>query len=119
MKPRDIIINQIHHQETEQIPYTLPFEGDIEEQLTTYYGNDLWRNYIQSFIKTVEVIDTMKKIPTEDEKYHRDPYGALWRMDLLPFHHELPALQKPSFENYAWPSPKEFYGSWINPYLCG
>jgi uroporphyrinogen decarboxylase len=109
MKPRDIVLSQIQHKETELIPYTLDFEGENEENLDNYYGNGQWRDRIQTFMKTVEVIDTMKKIPTESENYNHDPYGTLWRMDLLPFHHESAALPNPSFEGYSWPNPKEFY----------
>jgi len=109
MKPRDIVINQINHKETDIIPYTLDFEGENEENLDKYYGDGKWQDRIQTFMKTVEVIDTMKKIQTEDENYHRDPYGTLWRMNLLPFHQEFPALTNPSFEGYSWPSPKEFH----------
>ena len=109
MKPRDIILSQIQNKETELVPYTLAFEGDNEENLDKYYGNSQWRDRIQTFMKTVEVIDTMIKIPTENENYHCDPYGTLWRMDLLPFHQESPALPNPSFDGYSWPSPKEFY----------
>ena len=39
MKPRDIIINQINHTETELVPYTLDFEGENEENLDNYCGS--------------------------------------------------------------------------------
>ena len=109
MKPREIILNQVQHRETEIVPYTLTFEGDIEEKLNKFYGNALWRDRLKTFIKETEVVNTMKKQSTEREGYHRDPYGSIWRMDQLPFHLEEPGLQKPTFADYQWPEPELFF----------
>ena len=33
MKPREMVLEQIHHRETHPVPYSLGFEGDVAEQL--------------------------------------------------------------------------------------
>lgn len=111
MKPRDIVRNQIEHIETEIVPYTLPFEGDIEERLNAYYGGITWKKRLKSFFKETEAVNTMKKLPTDRKGFERDPYGTIWRMDRLPFHLEEPAMQKPSFAGYQWPDPEMFFVS--------
>ena len=63
MTPRDIILNQIHHHETQPVPYTLYFEGDIAEQLDAHYGDAQWRERIQTFI-----MDKTKKDEDDPER---------------------------------------------------
>ena len=43
LTPRDRVCAQIQHQETDPIPYTLRFDGDVAEQLDIYYGSDEYR----------------------------------------------------------------------------
>jgi len=109
MTMRDIVLAQIHHEETPQVPYTLGFEGDVAERLDAYYGGTEWRERLKPYIVSVAVVDNAKKEPTEREGFHRDPYGSVWRMDRRPFHLEQPALPEPSLEGYRWPSPEEFF----------
>ena len=109
MKPRDVILAQIHHCETDPVPYTLPFEENVGDRLDTFYGGDQWRDRLQTFIKGTGVVDTMRREPTDREGYHRDPYGSVWRLDRRPFHLESPGLIAPSFEDYRWPQPEEFF----------
>jgi len=111
MTPREIILNQVQHRETEIVPYTLTFEGDIEERLNAYFGNLTWQRRLKKYISQIEIVHTMKKIPTHRSGYHRDPYGSIWRMDQLPFHLEQPALAVPSFAGYQWPAPEMFFAS--------
>ena len=111
MKPRDIITNQITHRETDTVPYTLGWEGDIGERLDAYYGNDSWRLRIKRFTKSMGVVETMKRRKTENEGYELDPFGSLWRVNRRPFHLEKPGMERPSFQGYRWPSPEEFFAS--------
>ena len=41
---KEQVIAQIQHQETETIPYTLDFEGDVAARLDAYYGSPAWRS---------------------------------------------------------------------------
>jgi len=109
MKPREIVLEQIHHHETTPVPYTLGFEGDVAERLDAHYGSKAWRDRLKPFIRGASVLSNMKKEPTEREGIQRDPYGTLWRMDRRPWHLESPALATASFEGYRWPKPEEFH----------
>jgi len=51
LTPRDRVLAQIHHQETDHIPYTLRFDGDVAEHLDAYYGSDAWRGLIDDAIR--------------------------------------------------------------------
>jgi hypothetical protein len=71
--PKDLVLAQIHHQETDTIPYTIGFEGDVAERLDVYYGSDAWRNSIDNAIQGVPV-----PILAVDETvvpYYTDLYG--------------------------------------------
>jgi len=50
MIPREIVLEQIHHHETSPVPYTLLFEGDVEERLDACYGTKDWRKRLQTYI---------------------------------------------------------------------
>ena len=109
MKPRDVILEQIHHHETRPVPYTLAFEGDVEERLDKHYGGKQWRDRLLTYMTGVHVVNTMKKTPAQREGCEVDPYGSVWRMDRRPFHLETPGLAEPSFKGYRWPAPEEFF----------
>lgn len=109
MKPRDYILEQIRHHETTPVPYTLWWEGDIDQRLDRHYGNPDWRRRVKPFIVVTGAVDPMCKFPTDTPGITRDPYGSLWRMDQRPFHLERPGLTEPSSDGYRWPAPEEFF----------
>ena len=107
MTPREIMLAQIQHQETERIPYTLPFEPEIGQHLDEYYGGPEWRRRLVPYTVGVGAVDTNLMEPI-DEVRARDGYGGIWRMDRRPWHLETPPLSEPSFEGYAFPEPEVF-----------
>ncbi|KKK92851.1 hypothetical protein LCGC14_2698760, partial [marine sediment metagenome] len=50
MSAKERVIAQIQHRETDVIPYTLGFEGDVAERLDTHYGRPHWRNRLDNAI---------------------------------------------------------------------
>ena len=108
MKPRDIVLESLHHRQPPAIPYTLGFEGDVAERLDAHYGGPHWRDRIVPYLVGVGAVDTDKK-ETIDAAHNRDPYGGIWRVDRLPWHLEKPPLAQPSFEGYTFPKPEAFY----------
>jgi len=108
MKPRDMILEAIHHRQPPTIPYTLAFEDDVASRLDKHYGGPHWREKIVPFVVHVSAVDTDKKVPI-DESHNRDPYGGIWRIDRLPWHLEKPPLDKASFDGYNFPTPEDFY----------
>ena len=111
MKPRDIVLNQINHQETDVVPYTLDIEGEVSDRLDTHYGNALWRYRLKPYIKKMGVVNTMQGMWASNDASNvsRDLYGSRWRTDLRPIHLEEPALKEPTFDGYEWPEPEKFF----------
>ena len=107
MTPRDQVLDAIHHRETHPVPYTLGFEGDVEQRLDAYYGDPGWRARLTSYMTTVAAVDTDLKEPIDDIRV-RDGYGGIWRQDRRPWHLEKPPLDRPSFEGYTFPSAETF-----------
>jgi hypothetical protein len=100
-KEKDLVLAQINHQETDLIPYTLDFEGDVAERLDTYYGSDTWRNLVDSAIH--EVPGPNLGIEETDDPYYTDLYGTMWRVDCRLFRLVEPALKTPSLEGFSFP----------------
>jgi len=73
--PREIVREQIQHQETEQIPYTLPFEPSVGLRLNEHYGGPEWRGRFTPYVVGVGAVDTDMKEPI-DEVRVRDGYSA-------------------------------------------
>ncbi len=99
--PRDRVLAQIHHQETDYVPYTIRFEGDVAERLDAHYGSDVWRSLIDNAIRRLPG-------PDPEVRRSRDPcdtdlYGSTWRVDRRTFHLVEPVLKTPSLEGFAFP----------------
>ena len=50
MTPRDIVLEQIHHHETQPVPYTLAFEREVDERLDRHFGSADWRKRIVPYM---------------------------------------------------------------------
>ncbi len=107
MKPRDIVLQQIHHHETRPIPFTLGFEEGVQERMDAHYGGTAWRDQVPRYIVGVSTVDATRE-QTIDERSYRDAFGTVWRTDGRPRHLEQPGLRAPSFEGYDFPPPERF-----------
>ena len=107
MKPREVVLEQIHHRETRPVPYTLGFEDEVAERLDEHYGGRSWRERLVPYIAGAGAVDTDPREELPDGRA-RDAYGGIWRTDLRPWHLETPPLAKPSFEGYDFPTPERF-----------
>ena len=98
---KERVFAQIEHQETDPIPYTLSFEGDVAERLDAHYGSDAWRNLIENAIQHVPgpnlVMDDMSSTCCADL------FGSTWQANRRPFHLVEPALKTPSLEGFSFP----------------
>jgi len=45
MTLRELVLEQIHHLKTAQIPYTLTFEPDVGSRLDEHFGGDIPRRW--------------------------------------------------------------------------
>jgi len=107
MTLREIVLEQIHHRETNQIPYTLGFEQDVGTRLDEHFGGNAWRKKLVPYIAHCGGVS---RHPHEklDATHHRDAFGSVWRTDRLPSAVVEPGLKAPSFEGYAFPSAEIF-----------
>ena len=92
---------QIEHRETDHIPYTIGFEGDVAERLDAHYGNKEWRALIDNAIVRVPIPGL--GVDDTAEATHTDRFGSKWQVNRRPFHLVEPALSKPSLEGYVFP----------------
>jgi uroporphyrinogen decarboxylase len=108
MKPREIVLEQIRHRETPQVPYTLAFEEEVGTRLDEHYGGEAWRERIVPYITHCGGVTSS---PNEklDDAHHRDAFGTVWRTDVLPTAVVEPGLKVPSLQDYAFPSAEDFY----------
>lgn len=60
MTQREVVLEQIKHHPTEPVPYTLSFEGDVEERLDQHYGGKYWRERFVEYIASCCAIDRRK-----------------------------------------------------------
>ena len=107
MTPRQIVLEQISHRETDEIPYTLAFEEGVAERVDEHYGDADWRDGIVPYIGRSGGVASA---PSEelDADHSRDAFGTVWRTDKLPRSVVEPGLKAPTFEGYAFPSADVF-----------
>ena len=105
--PKTRMIAQINHQETDFIPYSLGFEGDVAERLDDYYGGSNWRTLIDD--ATMHVPTPNLVVVDTPEKRYTGPYGSVWRLDRRPFHLEEPALKEPSLDGFVFPDLDAYF----------
>lgn len=100
MTPKQRVLAQIKHQETDFIPYTVD-EGEIASKLDEYYGGTSWREKVDNAIRHVPGPDYVEE-EIEKGKYSRDWYGNIWRIDLLVPKLTEPVLKGPSLKGYKF-----------------
>lgn len=119
MSPKERVTAQIQHIETDPVPYTLGFEGDVDLALDVYYGSTDWRSKLRSAIVRIPIpmtglqVDIEEGVEIAEREQYSDAYGSLWRMDCRPFHLEAPILKEPSLDDLHLPAPQSLFpDSW-------
>ncbi len=118
MKPRDIVLEQIHHRETSPIPFTLPFEEGVDKRLDEHYGGTGWRERIPPYITQVTTVDHDRQVEI-DETHYRDGFGSVWSTAGRPFHLEQPGLKAPNFDEYEFPEADFFIDPGLREWAVG
>lgn len=107
MNPKQRVVAQISHTETESIPYTLPFETpELMDRLDGYYGNSVWRTKIVNHILEAPLPHPLLGIPGErtgEMGLLTDLFGARWAMHKRPAHLVESPLEEPNLAGYAFP----------------
>jgi uroporphyrinogen decarboxylase len=107
MKPREIILEQIGHRETDPIPYTLGFEEGVAERIDQHFGDQAWREKLVPYLTQCGGV---VRLPDEqlDDAHIKDAFGTVWRTDQLPRAVVEPGLKSPNFDGYTFPSAEVF-----------
>ncbi|MDP6116427.1 MAG: uroporphyrinogen decarboxylase family protein [Planctomycetota bacterium] len=103
MKPRDIVLGQIHHSETGTVPYTLAFTQDVRTRLDEHFGDETWHERIVPYISQCGNVARFQNEKLDDT-HHRDPFGSIWRTDQEPSSVVEPGLKAPTFQGYDFPT---------------
>ena len=110
MNPKERVFAQIHHNETEPVPYTLPFETpELMETLDRYYEGASWREQLLDHILEAPLPHPLLGIPGErtgQTAQLTDIFGARWAMYQRPAHLVAAPLKEPSLQGYAFPDPE-------------
>jgi len=107
MTPRDIVLEQIRHHETSEVPYTLGFEPEVRARLDEYFGGPEWHQKLTPYILRCGSVSRHPQTPV-DETHTKDAFGTVWRNDRLPRVVVEPGLKAPDFEGYDFPSVTVF-----------
>ena len=117
MTPREIVLSQINHKETEFLPYSLSIEGpELKRAVCAHYGPLFHDRYLSPYIGALAMGESFGAAfePIEYPEpgtYKRDMWGTIWRCDTPPFHEVRPILLEPTLEGYVFPSLERFAGS--------
>ena len=116
LSPRDRVIAQIKHQETDYVPYAIGFEGDVAERLDAHYGGRDWRDRIDNAVLHVPTPNLV--VEETGAASFTDPYGSVWRLDRRPFHLKTPVLREPSLDGFTFPDLDTYFTpAWKNEAL--
>ena len=80
---RDLVIAQIRHIETDEVPYTLTCDEAMAQRLTAHYGSDDWRRALDNAIVHVPTPNLV--VPSDGPARYVDAYGTTWRLDRRPW----------------------------------
>lgn len=116
MTPKERVIAQIEHRETDFIPYTLSFEidpnktieNDVLERMNAHYGNDSWLSKLDDHVVRIDA-GILGMVPDSGTAISVDKYGTKWRTDKRPWHMIRPALEKPDLSEYTFPGIDAFF----------
>jgi uroporphyrinogen decarboxylase len=100
---KERVLAQIHHEETDIVPYTLGFEPGVPERLDEYYGSAAWRSRLDDAIRYISATSAEMYVDESLRPLSTDIYGTTWRTDRRPTHLETPALPEPTLKGYSFP----------------
>lgn len=116
MTPKERVVAQIEHRETDFIPYTLSFEidpnktieNDVLERMNAHYGNDSWQSKLDDHVVRIDA-GILGMVPDSGAATSVDKYGTEWRTDKRPWHMTKPVLEKPDLSEYTFPTFDAFF----------
>ena len=115
MTLRDYVLAQIHHEETDFIPYEYRIDWDAALLLDKYYGSEDWRYKlfwpINSSPAFFDSWDTFRNIDPNDPTKKIDAYGNYWTQTKEIAHLDRCGMFGIDPKDYKWPTLEAFYDS--------
>jgi uroporphyrinogen decarboxylase len=103
---RERVIDQIHHRETDPIPYVLGIEPEVAGQLDALYGGRGWRASIGNAVAHIPAPHEDLGIGDwEPGALHTDLFGAQWKTNGRLTHLEAWPLKEPCLRGFTFPDP--------------
>ena len=110
LKPKDRVISQIKHQETELVPYRLAFETEaLMDNLDAFFGDRSWRTELDNHILYLDQPHPGLAIPPTNPTYGhlwKDCFGGQWNITKHPSHIEIPPISIPDLSGFSFPEVK-------------
>lgn len=108
MTAREIVKTRLAHRGTDETPYSLAVEDGLNKRLAEHYGCENWQDkLLKKYIASYLDVDTVR-LEKIDETRSRDALGAVWRMDMRPWHIEYNPLKEPVLKGYQFPTSEFF-----------
>lgn len=117
MTPREIVLAQINHKETELLPFSLSIEGaDLKRAVGDHYGPLFNERYLSPYMHGLTMGEN--SLPSFElveypgpGTYKRDLWGTIWRCDIYPMHAVRPVLPEPTLDGYTFPPLEKLAGT--------
>jgi len=103
MKPRDIVEAAFRFEETDVVPYHIPFDEEVGRRLDEHYGTESWRQKLVPFMCARHIGNPIQDL---GDGTGLDGFGTVIKMGNI-LHVVHPALPGPSLDGYEWPAPED------------
>ncbi len=107
MKPRDYVLDQIHHRQSDPVPYNLILYPESEDRIDAHYGCPDWRKRLVPYIRKESPFATWPQEMIDDDHFS-DIWGSIWQQGPNAFHMDRPALAEPTLTGYEFPNADSF-----------
>jgi uroporphyrinogen decarboxylase len=106
MSIKQTIQNTFHFIEPDTVPYHIWMHPDTRARLDDYYGHTRWADSFVQYVYNTKFFGFPSEPAGED--LSKDAFGTVWQAGApnTARHMVQPALDQPSLEGFAWPSPE-------------
>ena len=113
MTPKQRVIAEIRHEETDYLPYVLDYEGDVLERVSHHFGGPQWLDRVETFFRGhgpgTLGWDPPGATLNEAGTHSTDIFGSVWRLDRRPAHLETPAMPEPDLDLLRPPAEHQIF----------
>ena len=111
LSPRDLVKRALRYEETDYVPYQAQLGPKREEELTEYYGDEIWRGRFVSHIGLLAGVDhtlVFNSLMTREDSSQRDSLGCSWELGSILRLVDWP-LHEPELGDYRLPDLDPYF----------